>query len=161
MKMAVRIKYRINLPDIGFTLTELMVAVTIIGILATVVIPKFTSASKKSAEATTKGNLGSIRSALTIYYSDIEGQYPTDVLALTNNGKYLKSFPKAKTPGYHSDSSNIRQSRESGGPPGLRAINDGAGEGWAYFNNTQEANFGSFWVNCTHTDGKGTNWNQY
>src|SRR5438552_13263251 len=87
----------------GFTLIELMIVVAIIGILAAIAIPKFASLIRKSNEGASKGNLGSIRGALSIYYGDLEGQYPNDMAALTVSGKYLASVPLAKTPNYHSD----------------------------------------------------------
>src|SRR5882724_2592533 len=87
----------------GFTLIELMIVVAIIGILAAIAIPKFASLIRKSSEGASKGNLGSIRSALSIYYGDMEGQYPSDMAALTIGGKYLATVPNAKMPNYHSD----------------------------------------------------------
>ena len=71
----------------GFTLIELMIVVAIIGILAAIAIPKFAQLITKSNEANTKGNLGAMRSALSIYYRDMEGWYPTDstLNALTNS----------------------------------------------------------------------------
>src|SRR5271155_1123123 len=89
----------------GFTLIELIIVVAIIGILAAIAIPKFADLVLKSKEGATRGSLGSIRSALSIYYGDMEGQYPSDPSSLTINGKYLNSIPLAKTPNYHSDSS--------------------------------------------------------
>ncbi|MBI5574004.1 MAG: type II secretion system protein [Elusimicrobia bacterium] len=68
----------------GFTLIELMIVVAIIGILAAIAIPKFADLIKKSKEGSTKGSLGALRSALTIYYGEQEGVYPvasTDGLA--------------------------------------------------------------------------------
>src|SRR3954467_4949389 len=83
----------------GFTLIELMIVVAIIGILAAIAIPKFSQLVTKSNEANTKGNLGALRSALSIYYGDMEGWYPTDSLAtLTVNGKYMSTTPVAKLP---------------------------------------------------------------
>src|SRR5947209_14156639 len=74
----------------GFTLIELMIVVAIIGILAAVAIPKFADLVTKSKEASVKGSLGSVRSALSIYYGDQEGVYPSDLfVALTNSNKYL------------------------------------------------------------------------
>ncbi|HVE11809.1 MAG TPA: type II secretion system protein [Elusimicrobiota bacterium] len=134
----------------GFTLIELMIVVAIIGILAAIAIPKFAELIRKSNEGASKGNLGSIRSALSIYYGDMEGQYPTDLMTLTNNGKYLATMPNAKAPNYHNDTSSV---------VGQVSANDGAG--WSYNNTTTDANFGVVWVNCTHTDTKGSLWTTY
>src|SRR5882672_3443266 len=90
----------------GFTLIELMIVVAIIGILAAIAIPKFAELIRKSSEGASKGNLGSLRSAMSIYYGDMEGQYPRNLLALTISGKYLSEVPAAKTPNYHADSSS-------------------------------------------------------
>lgn len=60
----------------GFTLVELMVVVAIIGIIASIVIPKFADMIRKAKEATTKGNLGTLRSGVKIYYAGNEGIYP-------------------------------------------------------------------------------------
>src|ERR1700677_4700350 len=89
----------------GFTLIELMIVVAIIGILAAIAIPKFAELIRKSGEGASKGNLGSIRSSLSIYYGDMEGQYPSRLGALTVAGKYLSVVPNAKTPNYHQDNS--------------------------------------------------------
>ncbi len=60
----------------GFTLVELMIVVAIIGILAGIAIPRYMNFIRRSREGATKGNLGAVRSALNIYYSDTEGLYP-------------------------------------------------------------------------------------
>jgi prepilin-type N-terminal cleavage/methylation domain-containing protein len=138
----------------GFTLIELMIVVAIIGILAAIAIPKFASLIRKSSEGATKGNLGAIRSSLSIYYGDMEGQYPGAPDGLTIGGKYLQAVPPARTPDYHSDSS-------------VSAISDillGVTEagGWVYDGILPaDGNFGQIFVNCTHTDTKGSSWVNY
>ncbi|HAM36267.1 MAG TPA: general secretion pathway protein GspG [Elusimicrobia bacterium] len=134
----------------GFTLIELMIVVAIIGILAAIAIPKFAELIRKSSEGASKGNLGAIRSALSIYYGDMEGQYPTDLASLTIAGKYLTAVPVAKAPNYHSDSSVVVPQTAS---------NDGGG--WSYNNTVGNANLGTVWVNCTHTDTKSSVWTMY
>ncbi len=134
----------------GFTLIELMIVVAIIGILAAIAIPKFADLIRKSNEGATKGNLGAIRSALSIYYGDLEGQYPLNVDDLTQGGKYLSKIPKAKSPPYHPDVATF----ENSSAPGDLG-------GWLYSNVMTDANFGTLWVNCTHTDSKGKVWTVY
>ena len=134
----------------GFTLIELMIVVAIIGILAAIAIPKFASLIRKASEGASKGNLGAIRSALSIYYGDVEGVYPTTMENLTVGGKYISVVPVAKAPNYHSDSSGITNA----------AVPDDKA-GWAYLNVETDANFGTVWVNCSHTDTKSTTWTAY
>jgi len=136
----------------GFTLIELMIVVAIIGILAAIAIPKFAELIRKSSEGASKGNLGSLRSALSIYYGDMEGVYPVTVASLTSNGKYLSAIPAAKAPNYHPDSAVATA--------GLMTSVDGAG-GWWYDNALTDPNAGTVMVNCTHTDTKGSVWTTY
>jgi len=82
----------------GYTLIELMIVVAIIGILAAVAIPQFADTVAKSEEGVTKGNLGTLRSTLSIYYADNEGLYPQDINALTIASKYLQAIPNAYFP---------------------------------------------------------------
>ena len=134
----------------GFTLIELMIVVAIIGILAAIAIPKFASLIRKSSEGASKGNLGSIRSALSIYYGDMEGQYPSAMNALTISGKYLATVPNSKVPNYHIDAASEQDASSA---------NDAAG--WMYNNLTGDANLGTVLVNCTHTDTKNSIWTSY
>ena len=134
----------------GFTLIELMIVVAIIGILAAIAIPKFADLIRKSNEGATKGNLGSVRSALSIYYGDQEGLYPQTPNALTISGDYMASIPKAKTPTYHGDSSTFTLN-----------TSDDDQAGWGYNNTNTDSNFGNLWVNCSHTDSKSTVWSTY
>ena len=95
----------------GFTLIELMIVVAIIGILAAIAIPKFAELIRKSTEGQVKGSMGAIRSALSIYYGDMEGLFPGDVYSLTISGKYMSSIPAVKIPNYHASTSIIRHNQ--------------------------------------------------
>jgi len=59
----------------GFTLVELLVTITIIGILASIGLNTFTSAQKKSRDAKRKAYLRQITDALEAYHND-NGEYP-------------------------------------------------------------------------------------
>jgi prepilin-type N-terminal cleavage/methylation domain-containing protein len=135
----------------GFTLIELMIVVAIIGILAAIAIPKFADLIRKSNEGATRGNLGAIRSSLSIYYGDMEGQFPGNIDALTINQKYLKSVPLAKVPPHHADAATWVNTSST--------VQDAGG--WAYNNQSLSTNFGSLWVRCTHTDTKSKSWTEY
>ena len=135
----------------GFTLIELMIVVAIIGILAAIAIPKFADLIRKSNEGSTKGNLGALKGALAVYYGENEGSYPTDDLtSLTVAGKYMQNIPVANMPPFHAKSSTVNT--------GLAVVD---GVGYMFDNVSTDASFGSLWVNCTHTDTKGTAWNAY
>lgn len=53
-----------------------MLASAIIGLLAAIALPKFGNMVDKAKEGALKGQLGTLRSALSVYYADNEGIYP-------------------------------------------------------------------------------------
>lgn len=86
----------------GFTLVELMVVISIIGILVTLGLPYYTSAKKKAYTSRAKAELREIAIALEEYANDYGG-YPPDANRDLPPGleKYLSSgnWPKAPWPG--------------------------------------------------------------
>ncbi len=133
----------------GFTLIELMIVVAIIGILAAIAIPKFADLVTKSKESAVKGSLGSLRSAISIYYSDTEGVFPTNGnlgTALTSSSKYLKDLPFVSIPKPGNHQNNSAESA---------VLDDGVNR-WFYASGE-----GHVCVNCTNTDTKSSTWSTW
>ena len=99
----------------GFTLIELMLVAAIVGLLAAIALPKFGDAIWLAREAKMKGDMGAVRSALSIYYAENEGFYPNISVNFGRdfweglNTKYLSLknpiihpfYPNYKTPRFH------------------------------------------------------------
>lgn len=75
----------------GFTLLELMTAVTIIGILATLAMPNYELSVKKAREGVLKQTLFVLRDVIDKYRAD-KGTYPQALADLITTG-YLRSLP--------------------------------------------------------------------
>lgn len=153
----------------GFTLIELMIVVAIIGILSAIAIPKFADLIRKSNEGSTKGNLGAIRSAISVYYSETEGLFPAvnasgavgtagtlGTILTMEEGKYIKEIPNSYCPPYHQKTLLVTIAVSS---PDETA---NAG-GWGYQPNPVGAGkpWGDLWVNCTDTDTRGYSLGSY
>ena len=130
-----------------------MIVVAIIGVLAAIAVPNFASLIRKSNEGATRGNLAVIRGAISVYYGDTEGQYPSDPGSLTVGARYLAALPAAKTPNYHPDAPSFLLVSQ------LTGFQDTGA--WAYDAASGDGTFGQLWVDCTHTDSKGTMWTGY
>ena len=60
----------------GFTLVELVIVIAILGILAMYALPKYQGIIKEARSSEAKAQLGSVRSALGIYYAKNHGVFP-------------------------------------------------------------------------------------
>ena len=119
----------------AFTLVEILIVVVILGILAAIVIPQFTSAAEDSKLSNLMSNLQSIRAQLELYKMHHNEVYPTNInTQLTSKtdsdgtinasgayGPYLHIFPA------NPFVENAADAVKTGG---------GAGEGWSYNSTT-------------------------
>ena len=76
----------------GFTLIELIVVVTIIGILAGVAVSNVKWAQQRARESALRHDLFEMRKAIDDYYADKQ-KYP-DSLETLKSEKYLRNIPK-------------------------------------------------------------------
>jgi general secretion pathway protein G len=76
----------------GFTLIELMIVVSIVGILAAIAVPNYKWGIIKAREAVLRETLYMFRSTIDQFYAD-QGKYPDSLEDLSTKG-YLRGSPK-------------------------------------------------------------------
>ncbi len=140
----------IRLKEKGFTLIELMIVVAIIGILAAIAIPRFAQMLEKSREGSTKGNLGSIKSAASIYYGDTQGIWPTTLSSVSTYSfsRYLDNISPVKVTAAFVAGAQSPAGARVTMTAGSGVPNTGA-TGWMY-----DSSFGNVYVNSTVKDSK-------
>ncbi|MGE1066318.1 type II secretion system protein G (GspG) [Megasphaera paucivorans] len=80
----------------GFSLLELLICISIMLVLATVAVPKFTSAGKTAKIAKIQTDIRTISNTAALYEAE-NGKFPetVEILAVKTNGKtYLQFLPK-------------------------------------------------------------------
>lgn len=76
----------------AFTLIELLIVITIIGILAVALVPRLTGGPAKARDAKRKGDLQQIATALEFYADDNGGVYPPATTGNCASGLSLSSY---------------------------------------------------------------------
>ena len=75
----------------GFTLLELLIVVTIIGILAALAVVNVRNAQRKAAENVLRGNLANLRKAIDDFYADKQ-RYPGSLQEIVDE-RYMRKIP--------------------------------------------------------------------
>jgi general secretion pathway protein G len=75
----------------GFTLVEILIVVVILGILAAIVIPQFTSASDEARLSSLTSDLQSLRAQIQLYHIRTNA-YPATLQKLVDDG-YMMTIP--------------------------------------------------------------------
>jgi len=75
----------------GFTLIEIIIVFTLIGILVGLGLPQYKYATKRAREAVLKKNLFQLRKLINHYHAD-KGKYPDSLQTLVDEG-YLMKIP--------------------------------------------------------------------
>src|SRR5438128_9287828 len=73
----------------GFTLVEILIVVIILGILAAIVIPQFTSASQDARKNSLTSQLQTLRSQIELYKLQHLDSLPTGLVATTTDWSQL------------------------------------------------------------------------
>ena len=82
----------------GFTLVEILIVVVILGILAAIVVPQFTSAANDARTGNISTQVSTMENQLELFAAQNNGTYPTNVQlsaawAVMIDGNYLKEIP--------------------------------------------------------------------
>jgi general secretion pathway protein G len=77
--------------DRGYTLIEMMIVISIIGILSTIALPNMQRALIRARETALRQNLFVLRDVIDQYYGD-HGRYPDSLEGLVDE-KYIRKIP--------------------------------------------------------------------
>jgi general secretion pathway protein G len=106
----------------GFTLIELMIVVTIIGILASIAQPNLQKAIVRAKEASLRRSLFVMRDVIDQYYAD-HGKYPDSLETLVED-HYIRAIPE--DPFTRSTSTWVEIPPEGEGETGVYDIHSGS-----------------------------------
>lgn len=75
----------------GFSLIELLVVISIIGVLTTVLVMNFVGTRERARDAQKIQNLNSLKNALRMYYNDNQA-YPANLSSIVGASGYIASL---------------------------------------------------------------------
>jgi general secretion pathway protein G len=109
---------------LGFTLIEVLLVITIIGILLTLAQPSYQRAVTAAKEATLKENLFVLRDLLDQYYAD-NTRYPESLSELVER-RYLRRVPKDPITGSSDTWVAVYATDEQGQQAGIFDVKSGS-----------------------------------
>jgi type II secretion system protein G len=136
----------------GFTLVEILIVVVILGILAAIVVPQFTSASSEAVKGALQSQIQTITSQVELYRVNNNGEYPFEAATnplggTTNDGwgvlvgtKYMKEAP---TNGY---TGNAKVEAQSGAAAAAYGATRTSTTGWFCENGTSATDKGNIFA---------------
>jgi prepilin-type N-terminal cleavage/methylation domain-containing protein len=123
----------------GFTLIEILIVVVILGILAAIVIPQFTDASREAASSNLRSQLQTIRSQIELFNVQNPGAPFDPATPLATfwdallQGDYLQTAPVnplTPNPGNPNDPTAVAAAAAVGGA--WVWSDDGSGDAWTW-----------------------------
>ena len=131
----------------GFANPEYLLTLTAVLVVLAVIVPQVSRVRQRSR---TFKALAALRAASARYAADTKTKGPLDLSDLTKDGRYLDAIPPAEIHGLHPRSTQVRPLGQT----------DDTG-GWTHANWPGSPREGEIWINCTHTDSRGTVWSTY
>jgi prepilin-type N-terminal cleavage/methylation domain-containing protein len=110
-------------PRAGFTFVELLISMTIVGLLSSIAVPKYRAMKQRAQATNVLGDFQVIRVAALSFYSD-SGYFPAEAAAGTapaNLGKYLPQGFSFRRDDWSLDYEHLPGSSQDGSLVGVAA----------------------------------------
>lgn len=121
----------------GFTLVEILIVVVILGILAAIVVPKFTDASTTAKRSNVVAQLKTIRAQLELYKLQHNDEYPTVAQMFTNLTSETEADGTAGDSSGNEAGPYLQEAPANAFTGGATVAADNSGD-WAYNEDTGE-----------------------
>jgi len=126
----------------GFTLIEMLVVISLIGILASIALVSFSSVQKQARDTTRKSDLKQYQTATENYASKNNGIYPiyTTATTIPSSGGYCTALNIGTCP----------LDPKNASPYLYRYISDASGVNYVIWGGLEKATPTTYWVICSN-----------